>query len=201
MNVGLALEVAANYIQQAMSIVFLYLFFDKPNGRAKRLIPLLSAETLLLAITTYVTVNALTFNFLYYLVKAVITILYTTLFLKGKLYLRVIIPVAVSNISIAYLTVSVMSSFGTLPFAQAVTLPYSYRYPVLFVADIIYAAFLFIIYRFGKGKINMRNKSDILAFIVIPLITCTVGLTALMLLKSVNFDGTVQVYVTDKNAK
>ena len=196
MNVGLAFEVSANFIQQAMSIVFLYLFFDKPNGKAKRVIPLLSAALILLAVTIYGTVSALTSNYLYYLITAVITILYTTVFLRGKLYLRIIIPIAVSNISIAYLTVSVMSSSGTLPFVQGVALPQSLRYPVLFVADIIYAVFLFIIFRFGKGKINMRSKSDLLAFIVIPLITCTVGLTALMLLKSVNFDGTVQVYVT-----
>ena len=196
MNVGLAFEVSANFIQQAMSIVFLYLFFDKPNGKAKRVVPLLSAALILLAVTIYGTVNALTSNYLHYLITAVITILYTTIFLRGKLYLRIIIPIAVSNISIAYLTVSVMSSFGTLPFMQDIALPQSLRYPVLFVADLIYAVFLFIIYRFGKGKINMRNKSDILAFIIIPLITCTVGLTALMLLKSVDFDGTVQVYVT-----
>lgn len=194
MNIGSVLEIAANTIQQLMSLVFLYLFFDKPNGKTKRLIPFLSAAVLLLAVTIYGTVSALTSNYLYYLITAVITILYTTVFLRGKLYLRIIIPIAVSNISIAYLTVSVMS--GTLPFAKAVALLDSFRYPVLFVADIIYAAFLFIIYRFGKGKINMRSKSDILAFIVIPLITCTVGLTALMLLKSVDFDGTVQIYVT-----
>lgn len=103
MTVGLALEVAANYIQQAISIVFLYLFFDKPNGKAKRLIPLLSAAILLLVVTTYGTVNALSVNYLYYLISAVILILFATLFLKGKLYLRIIIPIAVSNISIAYL--------------------------------------------------------------------------------------------------
>ena len=196
MNIGSVLEIAANTIQQLMSLVFLYLFFDKPNGKTKRLIPFLSAAVLLLAVTIYGTVSALTSNYLYYLITAVITILYTTIFLRGKLYLRIIIPIAVSNISIAYLTVSVMSASGTLQFVQGVALPQSLRYPVLFVADIIYAVFLFIIYRFGKGKINMRNKSDILAFIIIPLITCTVGLTALMLLKSVDFDGTVQVYVT-----
>ena len=196
MNIRSALEITANTIQQLMSLVFLYLFFDKPNGKTKRLIPFLSAAVLLLAVTIYGTVSALTSNYFYYLITAVITILYTTVFLRGKLYLRIIIPIAVSNISIAYLTVSVMSASGALPFAEAVALPDSFRYPVLFVADIIYAAFLFVIYRFGKGKINMRSKSDILAFIVIPLITCTVGLTALMLLKSVDFDGTVQIYVT-----
>ena len=196
MNIGSVLEIAANTIQQLMSLVFLYLFFDKPNGKTKRLLPFLSAALLLLAVTMVGTVNALTSNYLYYLITAVITIIYTTIFLRGKLYLRIIIPIAVSNISIAYLTVSVMSASGALPFLQGFALPQSLRYPVLFVADLIYAAFLFVIYRFGKGKINMRNKSDILAFIIIPLITCTVGLTALMLLKSVDFDGTVQVYVT-----
>ena len=196
MNIGSALKITANTIQQLMSLVFLYLFFDKPNGKTKRLLPFLSAALLLLAVTMVGTVNALTSNYLYYLITAVITIIYTTIFLRGKLYLRIIIPIAVSNISIAYLTVSVMSASGALPFLQGFALPQSLRYPVLFVADLIYAAFLFVIYRFGKGKINMRNKSDILAFIIIPLITCTVGLTALMLLKSVDFDGTVQVYVT-----
>ena len=190
MNIGSALEITANTIQQLMSLVFLYLFFDKPNGKTKRLLPFLSAALLLLAVTMVGTVNALTSNYLYYLITAVITIIYTTIFLRGKLYLRIIIPIAVSNISIAYLTVSVMSASGALPFLQGFALPQSLRYPVLFVADLIYAAFLFVIYRFGKGKINMRNKSDILAFIIIPLITCTVGLTALMLLKSVDFDGT-----------
>ena len=146
MNIGSVLEIAANTIQQLMSLVFLYLFFDKPNGKTKRLIPFLSAAVLLLAVTIYGTVSALTSNYLYYLITAVITILYTTLFLRGKLYLRIIIPIAVSNISIAYLTVSVMSSSGTLQFVQGVALPQSLRYPVLFVADIIYAVFLFIIY-------------------------------------------------------
>ena len=134
MNIGSALEIAANTIQQLMSLVFLYLFFDKPNGKTKRLIPFLSAAALiLLAVTIYGTVSALTSNYLYYLITAVITILYTTVFLRGKLYLRIIIPIAVSNISIAYLTVSVMSASGTLPFAKAVALLDSFRYPVLFV--------------------------------------------------------------------
>ena len=112
MNIGSAL----NTIQQLMSLVFLYLFFDKPNGKTKRLLPFLSAALLLLAVTMVGTVNALTSNYLYYLITAVITIIYTTIFLRGKLYLRIIIPIAVSNISIAYLTVSVMSASGALPF-------------------------------------------------------------------------------------
>ncbi|MEE1219221.1 MAG: GHKL domain-containing protein [Ruminococcus sp.] len=195
MSIGLALEVATNFIQQAMSIAFIYMFFDKTQSKIKRFVPFISVVLILLVITMYSTINRLTSNYLYYIITTAITLLYTTVFLKGKLYLRIIIPIAVSNISLAHLTVSVMSSSGILPFLENATLPSSFRYLTLFIADIIYAIFLFIVFRFGKGKIDMRKKSDILAFIVIPLITCIVGLTALMLLKSVNFDATIQIYV------
>ena len=196
MNVGLVLEITANMIEQVILIGFLYLFFDKPESKVKRIIPLCAAVCLLSAASIYFTFNEMTFHFLYYIFAMIVMVLYAVLFLKGKLYLRIIIPIAVSNISIAYLTVNVMSTFGKIPFSEAVTSSEAFRCLVLFTANAFYAVFLFVIYRFSKGKINMRNLSDILAFIVIPLITCTVGFTALLAFAAVDFNGDIQIHIT-----
>lgn len=196
MTIGTAAEIAANYTQQLMFIAFLYLFFDKPKERLKRLLPLCAAGLVTLLLSAYFTLNDLTFHYSYYLTTVAVLIIYTAVFLRGRLFLRILIPTAVSNILIAYLTVSVMSAFGKLPFGEAVGSSEAFRYLVLFTANAIYAAFLFIIYRFGKGKINMKSHLDILAFIVMPLITCVIGWSSLLVLEAVNFDGEIQFYIT-----
>lgn len=196
MTLSLAIEITSNVIQLIMFIGFLYLFFDKPKRAAERIIPL--ATTLLITVTAAVffTVHKMTFHYLYYLVTVLILVMYTVLFLKGRLFLRIMIPIAVSNILIAYLTVSVMSAFGKLPFAEAFAASDSFRCLVLLTANAIYGAFLFILYRFGKGKINIRSHADILAFIVIPVITCAVGITSLLALEAVDFRTDMQLYIT-----
>ncbi len=98
MNVGLVLEITANMIEQVILIGFLYLFFDKPESKVKRIIPLCAAVCLLSAASIYFTFNEMTFHFLYYIFAMIVMVLYAVLFLKGKLYLRIIIPIAVSNI-------------------------------------------------------------------------------------------------------
>lgn len=195
MKLGLAVEIAEIFIQQVILIGFLYLFFDKPEGKIKRIVPLCAAVLLLTAASACFTLGREPFHYLYYIAALVVMVLYAVLFLKGKLYLRIIIPIAVSNILIAYLTVNVMSTFGKMPFAKAVTSSAMFRHMVLLTANIIYFVFLFIIYRFGKGKINMRSAIDILAFIVIPLITCTVGFTALLAFEAVDFNTDVQLHI------
>lgn len=195
MTIGLALEIASNLMQQVIVIGFLYMFFDKPEGRVRRVVPFCAAVLLLTATATYFTLGKMFFHYLYYMIALAVMMLYTVVFLRGKLYLRFIVPVAVSNISIAYLTVNIMSAFGKIPFAAALTASEPFRCLVLFTANAIYGVFLYIVYRFGKGKINMRSLSDVLAFIVIPAMTCTVGLTALLAFETADFNEEIQPHI------
>lgn len=196
MSIGLVVEIASNFIQLLMFVGFLYLFFDKPQEKALRIVPFAVTSLIMLAAAAFFTVNNMTFHYLYYAVTVIILVLYSVIFLRGNLFLRIVIPLAVSNILIAYLTVSVMSAFGTFPFEDVIGFSRAFRCLILFVANAVYCAFLFVIYRFGKGRINMRRHSDILAFIVVPLLTCTVGMSALLTLEAANFQTDIEVYIT-----
>ena len=195
MSIGLAVEITSNFIQLFMFIGFLYLFFDKPESKALRVIPFVVTSLIMLAVAAFFTVHNMTYHYLYYVVTVFILILYSVIFLRGRLFMRIVIPMAVSNILIAYLTVSVMSAFGALPFADVIGHSRAVRCMILFAANAGYCAFLFIIYRFGKGKINMRRRSDVLAFFVIPLLTCIVGMSALLTFEASGFQTDIEIYM------
>ena len=51
-----AAEVAVNLVQQTLLVGFLYLYFDKPAGRAKRAVPFAVTTLLLSAASTFFSV-------------------------------------------------------------------------------------------------------------------------------------------------
>lgn len=193
MSIGLAVEIASNFIQLFMFIGFLYLFFDKPEGTAMKVVPFAVTSAIMLAVATIFTLNNMAYHYLYYVVTVFILVLYSVIFLRGRLFMRIVIPMAVSNILIAYLTVSIMSAFGSMQFYEESGFS---RCMVLLAANAGYCAFLFLIYRFGKGRVNMRRQSDILAFFVIPLLTCTVGMSAMLALEASGFQFDIEIYIT-----
>ena len=161
-----AAEVAVNLVQQTLLVGFLYLYFDKPAGRAKRAVPFAVTTLLLSAAATFFSVYEMAFHYVYY------------------------IPIAVSNILIAYLSVNVICTFGSLPFSSP-----PFRYAVLCTANLFYGAFLYIVYRFGRGEILMRRHSDMLAFLVIPLTTYAAGFAALLAFETAGFRAELQIYI------
>lgn len=185
-----AAEVAVNLVQQTLLVGFLYLYFDKPAGRAKRAVPFAVTTLLLSAAATFFSVYEMAFHYVYYIAAVLILVLYAVVFLRGRLYLRIIIPIAVSNILIAYLSVNVICTFGSLPFSST-----PFRYAVLCTANLFYGAFLYIVYRFGRGEILMRRHSDMLAFLVIPLTTYAAGFAALLAFETAGFRAELQIYI------
>ena len=57
MSIGLAVEIASNFIQLFMLIGFLYLFFDKPEGTAMKVVPFAVTSAIMLAVATIFTLN------------------------------------------------------------------------------------------------------------------------------------------------
>ena len=89
MSIGLAVEIASNFIQLFMFIGFLYLFFDKPEGKALRIVPFAVTSAIMLAVAAVFTVNNMTYHFLYYAVTVFILVLYSVIFLRGRLFMRI----------------------------------------------------------------------------------------------------------------
>lgn len=92
MTVGIVVEIAVNLVQQMLFIGFLYLFFDKGENKVKNIAALTVAILVLFMMENYFTFNEMTFNHLDSIIIVIVMLLYSIVFLKGKLYLRIIMP-------------------------------------------------------------------------------------------------------------
>lgn len=168
-TVGLIVEIAFNLVQQLMFIGFLYLFFDKGENKVKNILAFWISVLLLFTMANYFTFNEMTLNHLDSIITIVVMLVYSICFLKGELYLRIIIPIIVFglNILIAYLNLFVMSTFGNVSFEEAIMFSTSFRYMYLVIANLLYMVALLILLRIGKRKIQVVSKTEIIAFIIV----------------------------------
>ena len=195
--IGLAVEIAVNFIQQVVFIGFLYLFFDKPENKLKNILGFSISVLGLFAMATYFTFNEMTFNHLDSIITLVVMVLYAVIFLKGALHLRIIIPVAAFalNLLVAYLNALLLTSFGNHSFMDAVTFSTSFRYLYLFIGNAVYIGLLVIMLLSGRKKIKLNNIYDIISVIVIPLLIYASLISALVLYKTIDFNESVLWYL------
>ena len=88
MTVGIVVEIAVNLVQQLLFIGFLYLFFDKPESKIKRVLPLCLTTILLFVLSTvFTTFIDNQYSFIDPIIVVSIMLIYSLLFLKGKITL------------------------------------------------------------------------------------------------------------------
>lgn len=179
---GIAVEIAFNFIQQLMFIGFLYLFFDKGENKVKNALAFWISVLLLFTMANYFTFNEMTLNHLDSVITIIVMLVYSICFLKGELYLRIIIPIIAFglNMLIAYLNLFVMSTFGNVPFEEAITFSSSFRYLYVIISDLLYMVVLLILLRIGKRKIQVVSKTEIAAFIFIAVALYAGSLSAML---------------------
>ena len=184
-TVGLVVEIAFNLLQQLMFIGFLYLFFDKGENKIKNILAFWISVLLLFTMANYFTFNEMTLNHMDSIITIVVMLVYSIFFLKGELYLRIIIPIIAFglNMLISYLNLFVMSTFGDVPFVEAITFSSSFRYMYLTVANLLYLVALLIILRIGKRKIQVVSKVEIIAFIIVAAALYTGSLSTMIFYK------------------
>lgn len=180
---GIAVEIALNLIQQLMFIGFLYLFFDKGENRVKNILAFSISVLLLFTMANYFTFNEMTLNHLDSIITIIVMLVYSVCFLKGELYLRIIIPFIAFglNMLIAYLNLFVMSTFGDVPFEEAITFSSSFRYMYVIISDLLYLVALLILLRIGKRKIQVVSKTEIAAFIIVAVALFAGSLSAMLI--------------------
>ena len=168
---GIVVEIAFNLIQQLMFIGFLYLYFDKGENKVKNILAFSISVLLLFTMANYFTFNEMTLNHLDSVITIIVMLVYSICFLKGELYLRIIIPIIEFglNILILYLNLFVMSTFGDVPFEEAILFSTSFRYMYLVMANLLYLVALLILLRIGKRKIQVISKAEIVAFIIVAV--------------------------------
>jgi len=197
-SLGLIIEIAVNLIQQLMFIGFLFLFFDKGDNKVKNILAFSISTLLLFTMANYFTFNEMTLNHLDSIITIIVMLVYTICFLKGELYLRILMPIIVFglNMLISYINIFIMSSFGDVPFEEAISFSTSFRYLYLLVTNLLYLFALFIIYRIGKKKIQVVGKVEIIAFIIVAAALYVGALSTMLIDKQLVKNNEIFPYVS-----
>ena len=197
MTVGIVVKIAVNLVQQLLFIGFLYLFFDKSKNKVKNIVAFTAAVLILFSMANYFTFNEMTFNHMDAVITIVVMLIYTVFFLKGDLYLRIIMPLIAFglNMLIAFAAIFLMSSITGKTMEESVAFSTAFRYIYLVVVEATYIFTLWLILRIRKKNITLSNRYDIFAFIVIPVL-CMIGMyTDVFIYQIVNFDSHILVLI------
>ena len=155
----LAVELFTNLFQSVIFVGFLYLFLDKPEGKLKRLIPFVIAVILMFidssALTLFGSYFGTDWYYLDSLIAIAILMIYALFFLKGKWYLKIIMPIVDFGINaVVSYTFSYFVSFVTkTPLELAFSASTTFRYICLVVVNLTTLLFLWLILRFGSKNI------------------------------------------------
>ena len=197
MTVGVVVEIAVNLVQQLLFIGFLYLFFDKSENKVKNIAAFTAAVLILFTMANYFTFNEMTFNHMDAVITIVVMLVYSVFFLKGELYLRIIMPLVSFglNMIISFVALFLMGSITGKTMEESVAFSTAFRYIYLVVVEATYIFTLWLILRLRKKNITLSNRYDIFAFIVIPVL-CMIGMyTDVFIYQIVNFDSHILVLI------
>lgn len=197
MTVGLVVEIAFNLVQQLLFIGFLYLFFEKGENKVKNIAAFTAAVLILFTMANYFTFNEMTFNHMDAVITIVVMLIYSVFFLKGELYLRIIMPLVSFglNMIISFVALFLMGSITGKTLEESVTFSTAFRYIYLVVVQTTYIFILWFILRLRKKNITLSNRYDIFAFIVIPVLCMTAMYTDVFIYQIVNFDSHILVLI------
>lgn len=198
---GLAVELFTNLFQAVMFIGFLYLFFDKPQGKLKRLLPFLGGILSLFAITSYFTLSGINTgteahyidSFLYVFTLEI----YALIFLRGKIHLRIVIPIIgfAVNTLISY-TFGYFASFVSgIPLEEAFTVSTAFRYFCMAVINLTTALALWLILRFGSKKIRLTGATEVIIFAIIPLLCIVILYCGFFAYQESSFNTAILIYI------
>ena len=198
---GMIIELVTNLFQAFMFTTFLYLYFDKPESKLKRRLAYWGYVTVLFVFCSYFTLTGRhTGTETYYLdsLLCIATLMsYTLLFLEGKLYLRIIIPVFtfVLNALVSYTLSYVLVLFTGISIEQFYTVSTNSRYVVLVVVNVTTALLLWLALRLNPMKIKLHGASEVVAFSLIPVL-CTVILYCCMFIyQTADFKDDILIYL------
>lgn len=172
----LAIELFTNLFQAVMFVGFLYLFFDKPQGKLRKLIPFVVAVLLIFADSTYLTLGGTYIGthwfYLDSLIAITILLVYSIVFLRGKWYLRLIMPLIDFGISaiVSYTFGFVVMAITGVSLEISFSTSIMFRYLCLVVVNLTTTLLLWLVLSFGSKRIKLSNGSEIFAFTIIPVL-------------------------------
>ncbi|MBQ7809364.1 MAG: hypothetical protein IJ346_00160 [Clostridia bacterium] len=197
--IGMAVELLTNLYQAFMFTTFLYLYFEKPESKLNRRLAYWGYVTILFVFCSFFTLTGLHTG-IYYLdsLLCIATLIsYCVLFLKGKIYMRIIIPVFAFGINafVSYTTSYLLVFFTGISAEEFFTVSTYSRYTILVTVNVVTALLLWLVLKLKPSNIQLLGIFEVIAFALIPIL-CTVILYCCMFIyQSADFNDNVLAYL------
>lgn len=197
LSLGFIIEIASNLLQAIYAVGFLYLFFEKKSNKLFNIISYCTATLLIFLLNNYYTYHELTFNHSDVIFIIIILILYSLICLKGKVILRIIMPIvdmlisAICSLGCFHL----FSLLGKRPFVEALTFSDAYRYFFLIVSHATTLFVFWLVLRISKKKIRINSVYETVAFFIVPIVSYVGIISVMILFEHTDFDPSILPYV------
>ena len=198
---GITVEIITNLFQSVMFAGFLYLFFEKPPGKLRRLLPFAGCALSLFAVCNVFTFIGMNIGADSFYLDAIICLscmtLYCLLFLKGKIYLRIIMPVftLAINALVSYSFSYIVSFFSGVSAEGFFTISSYSRYTALAVVNITTLLLLWLALRLNPQKIQLCGIFEIIAFSLIPLLCMVILYSCMFIFQISDYNDSILIYL------
>ncbi len=195
--IDIIIELATNLYQSFLFLGFLYFFFQKGENKKKNLIAFFSFAILMFAAFTYFTFNTDYMNNLSTYICILIMEVYTIIFLKGNMFIKIIMPLFsfLINTVISYGVGYIISYISGYSYKELVMQSSLYRYLCIFIINFINFCVYLLIVKIRSKSLSLSKWTDIVSFIVIPIILMLIIYSTLIILHYTGYSSGVLMYL------
>lgn len=169
-------ELGVNLFQSFMFIGFFYLFFEPKYEKVRNIILFFIFVILNFAMLTYFTYFPSFHIIIDSLIGICIFEIYVLLFLKGNTILKIVMPFIafLINTIISYGFINLTSFLSGRTFESIALESSIYRYTFVVTVNLVNLAVFLILIKIKQKEYNLKNPSNLFAFIGIPILAMAI---------------------------
>ena len=191
-------EITVNLLQSIYFVGFFLLFLGGKFSTRKNIILLSIFIALNFAVLTYFTYNQPNIVMLDMFIVIILYEIYCITCLKGELAIKLILPFIVSliNTIISYGFVYSSSIISGVTFEELITKSSLFRYLFVCLANLATMVVLFIMWRTKAKTYSLKKVSNVIAFVVIPLLAMMILYITMYIMILTNFQSNIIIFLS-----
>lgn len=191
-------EITVNLLQSIYFVGFFLLFLGGKFSTRKNIILLSIFIALNFAVLTYFTYNHPSIVMLDMFIGIILYEIYCITCLKGELAIKLILPFIVSliNTIISYGFVYSSSIISGVTFEELITKSSLFRYLFVCLANLATMVVLFIMWRTKAKTYSLKKVSNVIAFVVIPLLAMMILYITMYIMILTNFQSNIIIFLS-----
>ena len=191
-------EITVNLLQSIYFVGFFLLFLGGKFSTRKNIILLSIFIALNFAVLTYFTYNQPNIVMLDMFIGIILYEIYCITCLKGELAIKLILPFIVSliNTIISYGFVYSSSIISGVTFEELIIKSSLFRYLFVCLANLATMVVLFIMWRTKAKTYSLKKVSNVIAFVVIPLLAMMILYITMYIMILTNFQSNIIIFLS-----